>query len=109
MKTYYTYITTNTHRTVLYIGMTNSLERRMFEHKGQFKKSFTQRYNCNRLVYYEEFQTPLEAIRREKYLKKKLTRAMKEEMITRFNPGWKDLSEKWFDAEEFIMYRRLDG
>jgi putative endonuclease len=77
----------------------------MFEHKGKIRKSFTQRYNCDRLVYYEEFATPIEAIRREKYLKKKFTRRMKEGLINLSNPEWKDLSGKWFDDEELGLYK----
>ena len=78
----------------------------MFEHKGRFNKSFTRQYNCDRLIYYEEFQTPLEAIRREKYLKKKYSRQMKEDLVNSKNPAWIDLSEGWFDKMEFEMYRK---
>jgi putative endonuclease len=104
---YYTYILANKWNTVLYIGMTNNIERRMFEHKGKFQKSFTRRFNCDRLVYYEEYQTPMEAIRREKYLKKKFSRQNKEDLINSVNPGWIDVSENWFDEKEFRLYRKL--
>jgi putative endonuclease len=78
----------------------------MFEHKGQFQKSFSQRYNTSMLVYYEEYPTPMEAIRREKHLKKKFTRKKKEHLISSMNPEWKDLSEGWFDDEEFETHRK---
>lgn len=106
--TYYTYILTNKWKTVLYIGMTNNIVRRLFEHKAKVNKSFTGLYNCDRLMYYEEFQRPMEAIRREKYLKKKFSRKMKEELITSFNPEWRDLSDGWFGEAEFEMYRKFN-
>lgn len=93
--TYYTYLTTNRWHTVLYIGMTNNIQRRIAEHKGKVNKSFTQRYNCDKLVYFEEFSTPMQAIVREKFLKKRFTRKMKEDLINSINPEWKDLSEEW--------------
>jgi putative endonuclease len=104
---YYTYILTNKWKTVLYIGMTNNIQRRTFEHKARVNKSFTSRFNCDRLVYYEEFRTPMQAIRREKYLKKKFSRRMKEELINSLNPQWLDLSDGWFDPKEFELYRRM--
>lgn len=91
-KTYYTYILTNKYNRVLYIGVTSSLKRRIYEHKGHFKKGFTQRYNVDKLVYYELFSKPLEAIKREKTLKN-LLRSKKEALINKFNLGWKDLYE----------------
>lgn len=91
-KTYYTYILTNKYNRVLYIGVTNNLIRRVYEHKRQYHKGFTQRYNVNKLVYYELFDNPLEAIKREKTLKN-LLRRKKEDLINRFNAKWKDLYE----------------
>jgi putative endonuclease len=89
-KTYYTYILTNKYNKVLYIGITNNLKRRAYEHKGHYKKGFTQRYNVDKLVYYEIFDNPLEAIKREKSLKN-LVRRKKDKLINNFNPSWKDL------------------
>jgi putative endonuclease len=67
---YYTYILSNTHKTVVYIGVTNNIERRVHEHKTKFNKGFTNKYNCDRLVYYEEFGWIQDAIAREKRIKK---------------------------------------
>jgi len=67
----------------------------MFEHKTKANKSFTQRYNCDRLVYFEEFPSAMQAIEREKFMKKRFTRRMKEELIKSLNPEWNDLSEGW--------------
>lgn len=67
----------------------------MVEHKGKVNRSFTAKYNCDRLVYYEEYPTPMQAIEREKFLKKRFTRKMKEELIASMNPDWNDLSEDW--------------
>ena len=92
---YYTYILTNKWRNVLYIGMTNNIQRRMREHKGKVNKSFTAKYNCDRLVYYEEYPRPMLAIEREKFLKKRFSRKMKEELVTSMNPAWEDLSAEW--------------
>ena len=108
METFYIYIMTNKWKSVLYIGVTNDLERRVFEHKGRFdKKSFTARYNCDRLVYYEGHPSILEAIAREKGLKK-YKREWKDELINNFNPEWVDLAADWFDPKEFEMYRKFD-
>ena len=86
----FVYILTNKNKSVLYIGVTNDLYRRVAEHKADAegsKKSFCGRYNCYYLVYYEEFQRPLEAIAREKELKK-WRREKKELLIASDNPNW---------------------
>lgn len=70
MRSYYTYILSNERKTVLYIGGTNNIERRVSEHKTKRNKGFTNKYNCDRLVYYEEFGYVLDAIAREKRIKK---------------------------------------
>jgi len=68
----------------------------MHEHKEKFNsKSFTAQYNCDRLVYYEEYPRPIQAIEREKFLKKRFTRKMKEELIDSMNPEWVELSADW--------------
>jgi putative endonuclease len=91
---YHIYITTNWSRSVLYIGVTNDLTRRILEHKEDAlssKKSFAGKYGCFHLVYYESYQTVMEAISREKELKG-WNRKKKEVLITGFNPEWKFLS-----------------
>lgn len=91
MKTAYVYILTNKHNNVLYVGVTTNLERRMQEHKQKIYKGFTQRYNVDKLVYYETHERITDAIYREKYLKKG-TRVKKERHINEMNATWKDLS-----------------
>ncbi len=87
------YILTNAHHTVLYVGLTNDLATRLWEHRTKRNpKSFTAKYNVYKLVYYEGFQRIEKAIRKEKFIKGK-TRTWKEELIIRMNPEWKDLTE----------------
>ncbi|WP_245580852.1 GIY-YIG nuclease family protein [Daejeonella oryzae] len=86
---------TNKNCTVLYIGVTNNLERRVYEHIQKINKGFTSKYNCNKLVWYEEYSTVKEAISREKQLKN-WQRNWKNQLIEKKNPEWNDLSEKWF-------------
>jgi len=90
MKHYYVYILTNKTNRVLYIGITNNLVRRVWEHKEKLVPGFTAKYNVTKLVYYEVFNSPEEAIAREKQLKGWLRRK-KIELINRFNPEWRDL------------------
>lgn len=66
---YFVYIITNVYNTVLYTGMTNNLERRMYEHAQKLVPGFTSKYNVNKLVYYESFPSPQEAITAEKRIK----------------------------------------
>jgi putative endonuclease len=85
------YMLTNAHNTVLYIGVTSDLFKRIPEHINKtYPSSFSSKYNCNKLVYYETFGRVEEAIAREKQLKK-WNRAWKEELIAKMNPEWKDL------------------
>ncbi|WP_028845137.1 GIY-YIG nuclease family protein [Thermodesulfovibrio thiophilus] len=90
---YYVYIMTNKYNTVLYVGVTNDLVRRVYEHKNKLVKGFTAKYNIVKLVYYETHEDIKEAIKREKQIKGWL-RAKKEELIKTMNPSWKDLYEK---------------
>mgnify|MGYP003633860828 FL=1 len=92
---YYTYITTNPNRTVLYTGVTNNIQERMVEHYLQRgnKKTFAATYYCYGLVWYETFPTAYEAIQAEKYIKGK-TRKWKNELIAKTNPTWKFLNEE---------------
>ena len=87
----FVYILTNKNNTVLYVGVTNNLIKRVYEHKQQFVKGFTKKYQIEKLVYFEHCECePIEAIKREKQLKK-LYRKEKENLINQFNPTWKDL------------------
>ena len=85
------YILTNKYHTVLYTGVTSDLKKRIRQHKNkQFKSSFTSNYNCDKLVYYENFIRIEEAIAREKLIKGG-SRKSKEELINSLNPEWNDL------------------
>ncbi len=92
-KQYCVYNMTNRNRT-LYIGMTNDLERRVYQHKQGLVSSFTSRYKMNQLVYYEVGDDVRAAIAREKQLKGWL-RAKKIALIESMNPEWDDLSAGW--------------
>jgi putative endonuclease len=86
---------TNPLKTVLYIGVTNNLLRRVLEHKKHFnEKSFTSKYNVTKLIYFEMFETMYDAIVREKQLKR-WHRKWKEGLIFKMNNMWRDLSLDW--------------
>lgn len=86
------YLLTNAHNTVLYLGVTSDLVVRLNQHKTkEFTNSFTAKYNCNKLVYYEIFISIEEAIAREKAVKK-WNREWKNKLIGKMNPQWNDLS-----------------
>jgi putative endonuclease len=89
---YYVYILSNKYNNVLYVGITNDLIRRVYEHKNKLVDGFTEKYNVDKLVYYELFNDPINAITREKQLKG-YSRKKKVELITSFNPEWEDLYE----------------
>ena len=91
---YYVYILTNWNNKVMYIGMTNNLERRLFEHKTKMVDGFTKKYNVNKLVYFEETSDVHVAIAREKEIKK-WRREKKNNLVISMNPEWKDLSDSW--------------
>lgn len=92
MIMYYVYILTNKANNVLYIGMTNDIQRRIFEHKSEMINGFSKRYYTKKLVYVEEYEHPIEAISREKQLKG-YKRFKKIALIEKMNPSWNDLSE----------------
>ena len=96
LSPYFVYITTNEKRTVLYIGVTNNIQERLSQHyfdSQNAKKSFAGKYNCYYLVYYQQFDSPTDAIAREKELKK-WRREKKDRLISSFNPEWEFLNHQ---------------
>ena len=98
MKQYYVYILASRSR-VLYIGLTNDLERRVFEHQRKLVTGFTSKYNVSRLVYFELFEQVRDAIAREKQLKG-WRRERKIALIESANQQWRDLSEDWKERRD---------
>lgn len=96
MKEYnfYVYILTNWNNEVMYVGVTNNLERRLHEPKNGLVDGFTKKYHINKLVYYEQGTSVNAAIAREKEIKK-WRREKKNNLVITINPGWKDLSLEW--------------
>ena len=92
---YYVYILSNWNNQVLYIGVTNNLERRLYEHKNKLIEGFTKKYNLNKLVYFEETTDVKSALEREKQLKG-WKREKKNILINSLNPDWNDLSSRWY-------------
>ncbi len=97
MKTYYVYILTNKLNTTFYIGVTNSLERRIFEHKNELIEGFSKRYKLKKLVYFEDCSTINDALIREKQLKN-WHRLWKLNLIKSMNPDFKDLDAETSSA-----------
>jgi len=91
-RTYFVYIMARARNGTLYIGVTNSLGERAYQHRNGLIKGFTERYDVKLLVYYESFEDVRDAIAREKRLKK-WKRRWKIELIESFNPEWRDLYE----------------
>ena len=91
---YFVYILSNWDDSVLYIGVTSNLPRRLYEHRNGLADGFTKKYNVHKLVYYEHTNDIYSAISREKQLKK-WVRAKKNALISRMNPQWIDLSTEW--------------
>jgi len=98
---FWIYCMTNKYNNVLYIGVTNDLTRRIKEHKSGEIAGFTKKYNCEKLVYFEEYNQIEEAITREKQLKN-WKREWKNELITKTNPSWEDLSLEWDTDEDRV-------
>ena len=94
MQEYYVYILTNYTDSTLYIGVTNDLRRRLYEHKTKQLPGFINKYNLTKLVYFEKTTDIKSAIQREKNLKK-WNRAWKIDLIKKFNPTFEDLSDNW--------------
>jgi putative endonuclease len=101
-KRFWVYIMSSKSGT-LYTGMTNSLDRRVFEHKHHLIRGFTAKYDCLRLVYFEEWSDPRSAIAHETRIKS-WTRAKKIALIETLNPHWNDLAENWG-----AQMSRMDG
>ena len=89
-KQYYVYFLTNLNNNVLYVGVTNDLKRRVYEHKNGLTEGFTKKYHVHKLVYYEMCEEIEAAIFREKQIKAG-SRKRKNELVNSFNPGWEDL------------------
>ena len=101
MNKYFVYILASKRNGTLYIGMTNDIERRIYEHKVGILKGFTAKYGVKCLVYCETFDDPMSAIIREKRMKK-WKRAWKIKPIEKVNPSWKDLSKGWYHPNDFL-------
>ena len=95
------HIMSNAHNTVLFIGVTNDLTRRVVEHKAKIHKGFTEKYNVDKLVYFEATEVMADAIAREKQLKN-WKRAWKDDLIATMNPSWLDLLESIGVTDEYI-------
>ena len=94
---YYVYILSSRNRR-LYVGVTNNLERRVWEHKTRFTQGFSSRYNIHLLVYCEDYESIRDAIDREKQLKA-WRREKKVYLIESLNPEWDDMAEHWYKDE----------
>ncbi len=92
-RQYYVYIMTNKRNTVLYTGITNDLKRRVYQHKKRLIDGFTKKYNIKKLIYYEVFEDPQNAILREKQIKAG-ARQKKVDLIERINKEWRDLYDE---------------
>jgi putative endonuclease len=90
---YYVYMMSNSLNTIIYVGATNDLARRVYEHLERLVSGFTKRYNVEKLFYYESFTDPRDAITREKALKGS-SRSRKVKLIESVNPSWRDLWEE---------------
>lgn len=93
-KSYYVYLLTNQTNKVMYVGMTNHLERRVYEHQHHLAEGFTSKYKVNKLAYFEATTDALAAITREKQIKK-WRREKKNVLVETMNPDWEDLSLQW--------------
>jgi putative endonuclease len=90
MPDYFVYVMTNKPRGTLYVGVTNDLVRRTFEHREGLVAGFTRRYGLKQLVYFEKYDTPALAIQREKNIKH-WSHAWKLDLVNSANPQWRDL------------------
>ena len=93
-SSYFVYILANWNHSVLYIGVTNDLQRSVYEHRQEVVEGFTKKYHVHKLVYYEHTGDVKAALAREKQLKG-WRREKKEALVETMNPDWNDLSETW--------------
>ncbi|HYX20324.1 MAG TPA: GIY-YIG nuclease family protein [Thermoanaerobaculia bacterium] len=107
MGLYWVYILASDHRT-LYVGVTNDLERRLFEHREGLVRGFTRKYNVHRLVYFESTDDPIAAIEQEKRIKG-WRRSKKVALIENRNPTWRDLSQDWRQSSRDPSSLRSSG
>ena len=98
-RQFWVYILTISSGNAMYIGVTNNLENRVWEHRTGVGSEFAKKYRIRRLVYAEEYDNPTDAIAREKQLKGWLRRR-KVALIDSVNPGWEDLAASWFEPQE---------
>lgn len=94
MKKSHVYFMSNKNNTLIYVGVTGDLIKRVYQHKTKAFKGFTSKYNCDKLVYFEEFININQAIEREKQLKAG-NRKRKKQLIKSINADWRDLSDGW--------------
>ena len=87
---YYVYILSSNNNSTIYVGVTNNLERRIYEHKNELLEGFSKKYHTHKLVYYEQTSDVLSALTREKQIKS-WSRERKNELINTTNPTWSDL------------------
>jgi putative endonuclease len=99
-RTFYVYLLASKSRR-LYVGVTNNLERRLFEHKSKLVDGFTKQYNIDRLVYFEQTTDVLSAIAREKQIKG-WSRSKKICLVEAGNRSWEDLSAEWYKADSSL-------
>ena len=99
---YYVYLLTNWNHRVMYVGVTNDLVRRLYEHKNKLVSGFTKKYNVSKLVYFEETSDVHSALGREKEIKK-WRRAKKNALVVGVNPEWKDLSD---EGKDFSLWSK---
>jgi len=92
-KAYYIYILSNFKRNVIYVGVTNNLQKRVWEHKQNLVEGFSKKYKVHDLIYFETFSDPISAIKREKQIKS-WSRGKKDELIKKLNPQLKDLYQE---------------
>jgi len=99
---------TSLNNKALYIGVTDNLQKRTWQHKNKMFDGFTKKYKCTKLVWYEEFQYIKDAIEAEKRMKK-WRRQKKDELINKTNPDWNDLSKDWYDQEDKSLPGHFDA
>lgn len=100
-RDYYVYLMVSWNNKVMYVGVTNNLERRLYEHKSKLDDGFTKKYNVRKLVYFEHTHDVLTAIEREKQIKK-WRREKKDALVVSMNPEWGDLSLQWHQEDSSL-------